>query len=81
MPTRVKTAQIYTLITLPGATVKYYCKDGLSSLTVMHVGQILQYGGKLVPVNCGAGNEWAALNKAQNDMFELWNHEHMSEAP
>ena len=60
--------KIHSLVILPGATVKYFCKDGLSSLSVMHVEQLLNFGGKLVPVNCGAGNEYVALGQAWNDM-------------
>ena len=59
---------IHSVIILPGAKVRYFCKDGLSPLTVMHVGQILNFGGDLVPVNCGAGNEIVALKQALDDM-------------
>ena len=60
--------RLHSLIVLKGATVNYFCQDGLSSLTVLHVGEILNFGGKLVPVNCGAGNEYAALDQAVQDM-------------
>ena len=59
---------IHQLIILPGATVKYFCMDGLSSLTVMHIQEILNFGGKFVPVNCGAANEYVALRQAVDNM-------------
>ena len=63
---------LHTLIILPGGTVKYFCEDGLSALSVMHIKQILNFSGKLVAVNCGAGNEWVALGQAYYDMWILY---------
>ena len=52
---------LHSLIILPGATVRYFCKDGLSSLSVMQVQKIFMFGGKMVSVNCGADIELIAL--------------------
>ena len=56
---------------LHGGTVKFYCKDGLSSLTLMHIEQILNFGGKMKAVNCGAANQWVAINKPYDSMYKL----------
>ena len=63
---------VHSVIILKGATVRYFCKDGLSSLSVLHVGELLNFGGNLVPVNCGVGNEWVAVVQARTDMNDLY---------
>ena len=59
---------IHSMIILPGSVVRYFCKDGLSSLTVFNVERILNFGGEMKAVNCGAANEWLALHQAVFDM-------------
>ena len=63
---------LHSLIIVKGATVKYFCKDGLSSLTVMHIGEILNFGGNFEPVNCGGGNIYAALDQAKKDTYQRY---------
>ena len=70
--TNAQSTMIHSVIILPGATVKYFCKDGLSSLTFYHIQQILNFGGKLKAINCGAGNEFTALYKAMHDMYDTY---------
>ena len=60
---------VHTVIILPGDTVRYYCKDGLSPLNFHHVQEILNFGGNLKAVDCGAANEWVATNQAYRDMW------------
>ena len=67
-------ASIHQLILLPGGKVKYFCKDVLSSLDVMQVGKILNFGGNLVPVNCGTANQYVALWQAYLDMWGMANY-------
>ena len=61
--------KIHQVIILQGGTVRYFCKDGLSSLDVMQVNKIMNFGGKIIPVNCGAENEFAALRQAYTSMY------------
>ena len=61
-------ASVHQMIILPGGKVRYFCKDGLSSLDVMHVKSLLIFGGDLIPVNCGAANQFSALWQAAQDM-------------
>ena len=52
---------VHSVILLPGDTLRYFCEDGLSPLDIGNVGKILNFGGNIVPVNCGASNEYATL--------------------
>ena len=47
------------------------CKDGLSILDVMHVENILNFGGNIKAVHCSAENEYATLRQAQGEMNAL----------
>ena len=62
---------VHSVILLPGNTLTYFCKDGLSPLDVNNVGTILNFGGSIKPVNCGASNEYATLVQAKGDMETL----------
>ena len=53
--------KIHQVIILQGGTVKFWCKDGLSSLDVLHVNKIMNFGGDMEAVNCGPENEYGAL--------------------
>ncbi len=46
--------RLHSLIIEPGAIINYYCVDGLTALEKMQVAEILNFGGDLVPHNCGA---------------------------
>ena len=50
-----------------------YCKDGLSALDVYNIEHIYHFGsGNLTFKDCGAANEWVALNQAYQDMYHAW---------
>ena len=61
-------SSVHSIILLPGSTYQYFCKDGLSPLDVMQVGRIINFGGKIKAVDCGASKEYATLNQAIDDM-------------
>ena len=63
---------IQSLIIIPGDTVRFFCKDGLSPLNVLNIEHIYQFGGDMKFVNCGADNEYVALEQAVSDMNEKW---------
>ena len=62
---------VHSIILLPGDKMRYFCKDGLSPLDVNNVGQILNFGGDIEAVDCGASNEYATLAQANGDMYDL----------
>ena len=63
---------VHSVILLPGDKMRYFCKDGLSPLDVMNVGQILNFGGSIEAVDCGAQNEYVTLEQAEDDMANLY---------
>ena len=52
---------VHSVILLPGDHMRYFCKDGLSPLDVNNVGKILNFGGSIEAVDCGAQNEYVVL--------------------
>ena len=52
---------VHSMILLPGDKMRYFCKDGLSPLDTEHIEQLLNFGGKIEAVNCGAENEYVTL--------------------
>ena len=60
--------KVHQLVILPGKTVQFFCKDGLSPATVFNIDQIYKFGGDLKFVNCGTGNIYAGLDQAYFDM-------------
>ena len=62
---------VHSVILLPGNQLTYFCKDGLSPLDADNVGRILNFGGSIKAVDCGASNEFATLWQAVGDMNTL----------
>ena len=60
--------KIHELLIQPGSRVKIYCKDGLSSTTVLAIDHIFNFGGNVKFVNCGAANIYAELLLAEASM-------------
>ena len=59
---------------------KVYCKDGLSPLTIHHIGLILNFGGELKPIDCGADNIYAMLNQSETSMEQKLNEEQSNQS-
>ena len=64
---------VHSVILLPGETLTYFCKDGLSPLDAQNGERIFNFGGTLKAVDCGVPNEWASLHRAVMGMIELAN--------
>ena len=62
---------VHSFILGPGDTVKVYCVDGLSSLDILKIEQIYNFGGMFKLIDCGVGYEDAVLLKARDSMFSL----------
>ena len=62
--------KIHELLIQPGSKVKIYCKDGLSSTTVLAIDHIFNFGGKVKFINCGAANIYAELLQAEGSMHQ-----------
>ena len=62
---------IHTAILLPGNTGKFFCVDGLSTAEQFNIESLLNFGGKLEFVNCGAQKEYELIFKAWKDMSKL----------
>ena len=63
---------VHSVILLPGNNLTYYCKDGLSPLDVQNIEHLLNFGGNIKAVDCGAGNEYVTLMQAMGDMMNMY---------
>ena len=61
-------SNVNSALILPGSTMNFFCKDGLSPLDVNHIQQVFNFGGNIKLVNCGVENTWVAFQEAQVDM-------------
>ena len=59
---------IHTAVLTPGDTGTFYCVDGLSTPEQFHISTLLNFGGKLQFINCGAQKEFELIEKAMIDM-------------
>ena len=64
--------KVHQLVLLPGKTMQFFCKDGLSPATVFNIDLIYRFSGNLKFINCGTGNIYAALWQAKEDMYNKW---------
>ena len=64
--------RVHSLIILPGSNLIYFCKDGLSPLSIMLIEKIFNFGGRMRAMDCGVESEYAALMIAETDMWHLY---------
>ncbi len=62
--------KIHELLIMPGSSVKMYCKNGLSSATVLAIDHIFNFGGDVKFVNCGAANIYAEMLQVEGSMYK-----------
>ena len=63
---------IHNAIILPGGTMRFYCKNGLSSIDVYNIQKLYNFGGSMKFVNCDTGSQWVALHQATYDMYDRY---------
>ena len=61
---------VHSVVILPGSKMNLFCQDGLNPLEVQNIKKIFNFGGSIKATNCGAANEWVALEQAIVDMKE-----------
>ena len=68
--------ELNSVLIVPGSTMNIFCKDGLSALDVYNIEHVYHFGGNMVFKDCGAPNEWVALNQSTEDMYHMWQGAH-----
>ena len=59
---------IHNMILQPGDTLNYICTDGLSTTDILNIENLFNFGGNIVPQNCGTSQEFLIIDKALRDM-------------
>ena len=72
-------SSVHSIMLLPGSTLTVACTDGMSSLNILNVQKLFNFGntsmvgsGNIKFANCGIENQYSSLEIAEHNMFDLW---------